>query len=333
MKIRPDISIVTCAYNPNYSLFTKLYHAIGLSISATNLVVEWIIIDNSSFSPISEQKFLKSAKKLFSLKIVIEKEPGLTAARTRGIYEAKGEWIIFFDDDNEPESDYLNNCAKLIKQHPKVGIWGAGNIRVSFSSENVNPWIASKKSVFQERKLSKVEISNYQGWQAWYPIGTGMVARKDILIDYVKQLEDWNYNVSDRRGKSLTSGGDVQIVLHALKRGYLVGSSPELKLVHWISDEKSTTSYLLRHGFWISSSTLATHNQVYPDGAIEFSGITNLALLRIVYSTLRIYLIKEGFRQVLYRISKRFGECNARYIAYPTNKKPWILSWWENRIA
>lgn len=44
---------------------------------------------------------------------------GLAYARTRGAKEAKGEYILFIDDDNVVEKDTINNLVTSLKSHPE----------------------------------------------------------------------------------------------------------------------------------------------------------------------------------------------------------------------
>jgi hypothetical protein len=52
--------------------------------------------------------------------------------------------------------------------------------------------------------------------------------------------------VTDRKGKSLSSGGDNDICLTVLEHGWRVGYFPELKLTHLIPKERMTVDYQCR---------------------------------------------------------------------------------------
>jgi len=86
-----SFSIVTCSYNPKKEVFLKLISGIQKIISVSkNIDIEWIIVDNNSNVPITEDyRFQSSLKGIKELRILRESVPGLTAARSRGISEAR----------------------------------------------------------------------------------------------------------------------------------------------------------------------------------------------------------------------------------------------------
>ncbi len=57
---------------------------------------------------------------------------GVSAARNRGIQEAKGEWIMFLDADDELEQNCLHIFNELIHKYPNYYIY-LGNFRMIYS--------------------------------------------------------------------------------------------------------------------------------------------------------------------------------------------------------
>ena len=47
---------------------------------------------------------------------LLENEPGLTAARVRGINESEGELLVFVDDDNLLADDYLERAVEIARR-------------------------------------------------------------------------------------------------------------------------------------------------------------------------------------------------------------------------
>ena len=78
------------------------------------------------------------------------------------------------------------------------------------------------------------------------PIGAGMVIRREAALEYVEDLKRRDTVVTDRKGKSLASGGDNDICLTALEHGWGVGYFPELELTHLIPKERMTLEYQSR---------------------------------------------------------------------------------------
>lgn len=78
------------------------------------------------------------------------------------------------------------------------------------------------------------------------PIGAGMVIRREAAMEYVDDLKKRSGVVTDRQGKSLSSGGDNDICLTVLEHGWQVGYFPELELTHLIPKERMTVEYQCR---------------------------------------------------------------------------------------
>lgn len=78
------------------------------------------------------------------------------------------------------------------------------------------------------------------------PIGAGMVIRREAAMEYVDDLKNRSRVVTDRKGKSLSSGGDNDICLTVLEHGWQVGYFPELELTHLIPKERMTVDYQCR---------------------------------------------------------------------------------------
>ena len=64
------------------------------------------------------------------IRLISQANGGVSAARNRGVMEAKGEYIAFLDGDDIWEPTYLEEAAKLIHDFPDGSIYGVGIGRV-----------------------------------------------------------------------------------------------------------------------------------------------------------------------------------------------------------
>ncbi|MEQ1555016.1 MAG: glycosyltransferase family 2 protein [Ferruginibacter sp.] len=218
-----NFSIIINAYNPNLNCFKRLLDAVK-GLDKSDIAFEVLIVDNNSIPalvtlPIVTELLLTH----HCIKIINEIEPGLTAARMCGIKAAKYEWLIFFDDDNEPKFDYLTVLKQNIIKHQRVAAWGPGNIEVTYMNLHTPKWLDAYKYIFQEQYTDKTFFGNEVGSQDYYPYGTGLCVAKNVAIEYCKRVENNTYTLTDRKGKSTSSGGDLQLVLTATDLGFSVG--------------------------------------------------------------------------------------------------------------
>ena len=104
------ISFIICTYNREKYIYECL------SRLAKNTVHEsWEIVlvnNNSTDHTAAECERFKKDYTPKNYRYVVETQQGLSFARNRGIAEAKGEWLVFLDDDAMVETDYIAHVQK-----------------------------------------------------------------------------------------------------------------------------------------------------------------------------------------------------------------------------
>lgn len=331
--MKRGFSVIVCSYNPDRIILERLVTAIAKLNAPVSLPVEYIFIDNNSSTPLSSYPVLASfLEKETNSKCIIEEQTGLTEARTRGFREAAYEWIVFFDDDNEPDANYLINLENAISEHPQVYCWGPAEIKVEFLNADKNAWVQQKKIYFQERNWGKTSFGIAPVWQEYFPYGTGLVVHASVLEEYVKRIESRQYSLSDRKGKSLSSGGDLQIVLTATDMQLAVGTIAGLKVNHLIVEKKATVSYLERQVYGTSSSYVAAHKQVNKTISIDDHLATNKEIFLKMVGLLRIHIFRQSWKDFRLTLADFFGAINARFVYLNVEKKPFFLRLYERMI-
>jgi glucosyl-dolichyl phosphate glucuronosyltransferase len=146
---------------------------------------EILVIDNCSTdsTAVMVKKFTKT---LVNVRYYYEPEPGLHAGRHRGMKEAKGNILVFADDDIEAQPSWLQTLADVFSD-PDVAMAG-GNNRPLFL-QTPPPWLESLwnrrarnggRSLpalsIQEWPEGRYPISPYQIW------GCNFAIRKSILL-------------------------------------------------------------------------------------------------------------------------------------------------------
>lgn len=288
-------SIITCTYNPNIELLVKVIKAILNQIDSSLYDWEYIMVDNNSFPSIRENFELNSLIENYpQIKIVEENHPGLTFARLKGYSCASGEWLVFFDDDNEPAVDYLMGVFKTIIEYPFLGVFGPGSVSAMFHGLPHPLAKGPFRYLFQERHETSVRYGNYQEWMDCFPPGSGLVVKKSIFSIYANLILQGEIKTTDRKGNSLASSGDAQIVFTAIKAGYAAGVIPELKLVHHIPSFRTQPAYMKRLVYSIAKSYWLAWIEVFPEM------LNNLPPVRtktfpLLFKMIKYFLFNPGF--------------------------------------
>lgn len=260
------ISLITCTHNPSDDILDGLSKSIRELICPEDIKKEILIIDNNSTEPISENSIVKDwIENQNDVRIVEEPSPGLAKARYRGLVEAKGSHIIFFDDDNRPYRDYLIVVSNIIKEYPFVGVWGPGNVFVEWEKGGDTDFQTKFKHVYQEHHQDKVTYALDFISPKTMPYGTGMILNKIVADIYLQWYSQEKRSTTDRIGKSLVSGGDNQICWLAMDNGWAIGRHPDLQLTHYITADKSNWNYLGRLLYSIHSSYSGALKEALPE--------------------------------------------------------------------
>lgn len=83
---------------------------------------EVIVVDDGG--PQSLDSVVANFKKQFDLKLLHQKNAGPAAARNTGARHAKGDFLVFIDDDCSPAPDYLRRLAARFAMTPDYAIGG-----------------------------------------------------------------------------------------------------------------------------------------------------------------------------------------------------------------
>ena len=124
--MKPFFSLVIPYHNDEDSI-GRLVQSIFASKRAP--LYEIIIVDDGSKSQLKLEtlKLKLSLRKIKVTIIRLKINKGPAAARNRGVREAKGKFVVFFDSDVVLFSDALANLAKIYLEDPDIaavtGVW------------------------------------------------------------------------------------------------------------------------------------------------------------------------------------------------------------------
>lgn len=264
MNLNPDIAIIVCTYNPDPGIFGRVLRALG-GLQGLE-TAEVVLVDNNSSPPIGEldavRDFLARAP---AARVIREPEQGLSHTRRAGVRATTAPAIVFCDDDNELAPDYLLAARRILAGQVAVACWGPGHVEVEFAGP-VRPWVERyTRGIFQQKHVARAEFGCAVGAYPFYPFGSGMVVRREVMDAYERAAAEGGYRTTDRRGGSLAAGGDVQICYTAVKAGRAVGVSPELRLKHLIHTRRTSLRYLCRLLYGCAASGATARIEVFPE--------------------------------------------------------------------
>ena len=130
------ISVVVPLYNKESSVSQTLQTVLNQSYQDFEIV---IVNDGSTDRSVEEAEKVKDNR----IRIIHQSNSGVSAARNKGIVEAKGEYIAFLDADDEWDKDYLLTQYTLTQKYPECIVF-ACNYEFKDSQGKVSKTILHK---------------------------------------------------------------------------------------------------------------------------------------------------------------------------------------------
>ena len=238
------VTVLLCTHNPHPERLSRTLAALEYqTLPKANW--ELLVIDNASATPLPALLIEWHPQG----RMLREKRLGLTFARQHGIAAATSDLLLFCDDDNVLAPDYLDTALSLFSSSPWLGAAG-GKIKADYAAP-VPEWFVpftghlAVRDLGPLRLLGEWDSAESRCYFPFSPLGAGLVLRRSIARHYAASLGS-NPVITDRKGRSLSSGGDNALVLTALEEGWQVGYFPELALTHLIAADRLRPEYLAR---------------------------------------------------------------------------------------
>jgi glycosyltransferase involved in cell wall biosynthesis len=245
------IDICICTYNPRLEVFTLVLNAIANQTIPKDTYQVWIV-DNGSNPAISDRDLTPLALIDIEYHLIYEPNLGIMYARRRAIKVTNSEILVFVDDDNELQPDYLENALKITMENPNIGCFGgklllAPKLKYPQWIEPILPYLAIKD-------LGNTEITKcvkIEEWGVWEPPTAGMVLKRAIANLYLKRLDALPKDLLlGRKGnQGLLSSEDSFLARGSYELGLSCSYQPKLKLFHHLDSQRFRLSYMLRLGY------------------------------------------------------------------------------------
>jgi glycosyltransferase involved in cell wall biosynthesis len=249
-----DLSVVICSHNPRIDYLTRVLAALkGQTLPKDRW--ELLVVDNASADSVADHFDISWH---VNGRHVREGQLGLAHARLRGIAQARGGLLVFVDDDNVLAPDYLEQALKIGQEHPFLAAWG-GTVHPEFET-SPEDWTRPHWEKLAVRDIRKPTWSNDAALWRTQPCGAGMCVRTVVArIHQVELAKDPVRKSFGRKGESLLSGEDTDLVLMGERLGLGWGTFPQLVLDHLIPTHRLTEAYLLRLTEGLAASSTALY--------------------------------------------------------------------------
>lgn len=294
------VSIVICTYNRQEYLPKCLAHLKAQKCNVEEY--EIVLINNNSTdnTDVICNDFIKTNSNL-NVSYFIEKNPGLSFARNRGIKEAKGDIICFIDDDGFAIPEYVNIISEFAKDKIYDSYMAFGGKVIPCYNEGMAPkWITPYISGL----VSEVDLgSKVKTFAKKYPAGCNMVFRKVFFEKHGGFNTDLH-----------TRGDDKFIFLKLKEKGYKILYIPKLEVSHFIDDYRLDKAFIIRLSKVIGQSEyIRLQNSSAMNRLVK--QIEYIVKLKIAFVLSTIYACQGSFLKAKYLILVRWNVLKGYYIS------------------
>jgi glucosyl-dolichyl phosphate glucuronosyltransferase len=202
---------------------------------------EILLVDNCS-SP-ENLRHLQNLQSIHSDQIRYVREPklGLSNARNCGIAHAKGELLLFLDDDALVPPYWLANIVKYFDRDAAVYALG-GKVIAQFTTPAPD-WIDQRLGMYISNfdRGEQVEKLFYNE----YPRGTNMAFRRTAFEKCGKFLDSFG-----RKGNSLMSYEEIELCYRLEEQGCEVIYVPDAEVFHLIRGDRLNQKWFQKRFYW-----------------------------------------------------------------------------------
>ena len=245
------ISIIICTYLRGEKLVDAIWSVIRQSLSKKEY--EIVVVDNAPFTSgirgdIEEFKRKCSEYEGF-IRYIGVPQKGLSYARNAGMWNAKGEYLLFLDDDVLADYYLLEEIFSAFKYHPEVGIVGG---QVILDKPFPAPPVVRKgwESLWSQFKISGNTFREVTQ-QFEFPYGADYgVRRKAIWM-----LGGFRMCYG-RVGNDFAGGEETALAFKMMEIGYKIGLQPRAKVLHRVDHSRFTAEHVKKT---ILAGTLTTY--------------------------------------------------------------------------
>ena len=228
------ISLIIATYNRSRQLLTTLQSVVRQDLPAD----EWecVVVNNRSTddTPAAFAAFA-AAHPECRLRIVDEPQAGLSHARNRGIAEAQALLLVFIDDDEWIEPQFLRAYADFFEAHPEVS--AAGGPIVAEYPEGRPAWLSRYPEV------AIANVMNFGPKPCPFPAGRvpggGNTALRRTVFEACGVFDPQ----FGRVGTRLTGGEENELFERIMQQGHRLWYVPKAVMHHVIPAAKLTESY------------------------------------------------------------------------------------------
>lgn len=233
------VSVIICTYMRGEKLIDALWSVLRQSFGKKQY--EIIIVDNAP-----EKSGLKAELEPFIsrfsefgdfIRYIAVPQKGLSSARNAGMWNARGQFLLFIDDDAIADYYLIEEIFTAFKYHEEAGVIG-GQIILDVPFPRPEVLLSGKESLWSQFTVPDSDYTESRE-QFEFPYGANFAARRSAL---------WRVGgfraCYGRRGNDFSGGEETAVSFKMRQVGYTVGIAPSAKVLHRVDHDRFTREHV-----------------------------------------------------------------------------------------
>jgi len=229
-------TVAICTHNRASDLQEALFSLLNQRFDEP---FEVLVVDNGSTDQTAQTVLDFHRSVSFPVRYLYEERLGLSVARNRAIREAKGEYILFLDDDAVASADWIGGIVSVFDGNPRIGCVG-GKIEPAWDGEAPSWLPPENRSLYTILDYSD-DIREMRGA---IPFGANVAFRRSLFDSMAMFREDLG-----RVGSNLLSSEESELI-ERIRAEFLVYYTPHASVLHKIHRSRMSRKWLLSRIYW-----------------------------------------------------------------------------------
>jgi glycosyltransferase involved in cell wall biosynthesis len=224
---------------------------------------EIIVIDNASTDN-TKAITLSLANEIPNIRYIYEPAPGLHSGRHRGMKEAKGDILVYADDDIEPLPEWLASIQECFRD-PQVAIVGGKNIP---NYESPPPaWLDELWEQTPQGKyityFSLLDFGdNVKEIHPMFVFGCNFSVRKKVL----EEIKGFHPDGMPGNLLKFRGDGETHVAESVHAAGYKTIYHPKASVKHWVPASRMNQDYIRKRAYSEGITYSYSFTRKHPDG-------------------------------------------------------------------
>lgn len=282
------ISLVVCTYNRSGSLL-KTLESIAQSTVPPDFFWELLIVDNNSTD--NTRSLVEAFGKSVALNVryLFEPKQGLSHARNCAIANAKGDLIVFTDDDVLVDPHWFEEVVKPFAEPECTAV--GGKIIAVWNSKRPK-WFSEHGPYALDKAIISFDMGNQDSDLQRAPFGANMAFRKEAFEKFGGFRTDLG-----RQGNDVMVGEDTELTRRMLKGGARFRYASRAIVYHPVEPQRATKKYF--QTYYKSQGRFLARTYGFPAASVAYFGVPRFLFREFLIGMIR-WLTSAGSKRRFY---------------------------------